>query len=55
MTSKGTAILAIAALGGCATASAEDPRMGGVPSNGGKAMRMTDGSAVWHLRKCPRK
>ena len=25
------------------------------PSNGGKAMTMTDGSAVWHLRKCPRR
>jgi hypothetical protein len=25
------------------------------PSNGGKAMTMSDGSAVWHLRKCPRK
>jgi hypothetical protein len=24
------------------------------PSNGGKAMIMSDGSAVWHLRKCPR-
>ena len=23
------------------------------PSDGGKAMRMTDGSGVWHLRKCP--
>ena len=22
------------------------------PSDGGKAMTMTDGSAVWHLRKC---
>jgi hypothetical protein len=27
------------------------------PSNGGKTMTMTmtDGSAVWHLRKCPRR
>jgi hypothetical protein len=25
------------------------------PSNGGKLMTMSDGSAVWHLRKCPRK
>ena len=25
------------------------------PSNGGKNMTMTDGSAVWHLRKCPRR
>lgn len=25
------------------------------PSDGGKAMRMSDGSAVWHLRNCPRK
>ena len=31
MNSKWTAILAIAALGGCATASAEDPRTGAVP------------------------
>ena len=31
MTGKCIAILAIAALGGCATASVEDPRMGGVP------------------------
>jgi amidase len=31
MTSKCTAILAVAALGGCATGSAEDPGMGGVP------------------------
>ena len=31
MTSKWAAVLAIAALGGCATASAEDPRMGGIP------------------------
>ncbi len=25
------------------------------PSDGGKTMTMTDGSAVWHLRKCPRR
>ena len=25
------------------------------PSDGGKAMTMSDGSAVWHLRKCPRR
>jgi hypothetical protein len=25
------------------------------PSNGGKTMTMTEGSTVWHLRKCPRR